>query len=209
MARNYAAEIDTLKKDLSEIKEMLKPMIAMKASFNEPHKKVGQIEKMPFMHPDPNIMNILDRLENDCGSKDQTGCITYIGVFSSGGRQADWIRHEVNTDDLLKLIENKMAVKVLACIGNNDRLNILLSILKKPMTVAQLVEECGYGSTGQVYHHLKPLISADLITEDSKSEAKGVYFIQPHRVQGIIMLLAGISDMLDPQYTKGDWDQSS
>ena len=95
----------------------------------------------------------------------------------------------------------------MACIGSRDRLGILLSILKKPMTVAQLVEECGYNSTGQVYHHLKPLLAADLITEDKKNEGKGVYVIQPHRVQGILMLLAGISDMVDPTYTQGQWEE--
>jgi len=214
MQRDYGMEIDNLQKELSKIKELLQIFTPgllqehMKTSANEPHKKVGHIEKMPNMHPDPNIMNILDCLENNCGSKGENGCITYIGVFSSGNRQSTWIRNEVNTKDLLALIENKMAGKVLACIGNNDRLNILLSILKKPMTVAQLVEECGYNSTGQVYHHLKPLVAADLVIEDNKNKGKGVYVIQPHRVQGIIMLLAGISDMLDPQYTQGNWEQS-
>ena len=76
------------------------------------------------------------------------------------------------------------------------------------MTVAQLVEECGYNTTGQVYYHLKNLIATDLVIEDNKNQGKGVYVIQPHRVQGIIMLLAGISDMLDPQYTQGNWEQS-
>ena len=97
---------------------------------------------------------------------------------------------------------------MLACIGSSDRLNILLAILKKPMTVAQLVEECGYSSTGQVYHHLKPLLAADLIAED-KQEGKGVYVVQFHRVQGILMLLAGISDMVNPEYTKGNWEEES
>jgi hypothetical protein len=50
------------------------------------------------------------------------------------------------------------------------------------------------------------LVAADLVVEDNKNKGKGVYVIQPHRVQGIIMLLAGISDMLDPQYTYGNWE---
>ena len=49
------------------------------------------------------------------------------------------------------------------------------------MTVAKLVEECGFNSTGQVYHHLKPLIAADLVIEDPQSENRGVYIIQPSR----------------------------
>jgi DNA gyrase subunit B len=155
---------------------------------------------MTNMHPDPAIMNILDRLENVCGEEGGTGRITYIGVFSSGGRQSTWIKNETNTDDLLRLIENRMAEIVLNCIGNSDRLNILLALLRKPMTVAALVEKCGYNSTGQVYHHLKPLLAADLVTED-KHSAKGTYIVKPHRVQGIIMLLAGIRDMLDIEFS--------
>jgi len=207
MERNYGTEIDSLKRELSDIKELLQSVALTKADQNEPKKQVGRIEKMINMHPNPSIMKILDNLENICGENGQSGAMTYLGVFSSGNRQSTWIRNEVNTENLLSLVENRMAEKVLACIGNNDRLNILISILRKPMTVSQLVEECGYNSTGQVYHHLKPLVSADLVVEDSKNEGKGVYVIQPHRVQGIIMLLAGISDMLDPQYTQGNWEE--
>lgn len=206
MDRDYGVEIDSLKNELSEIKQLLYAFTNPDKKLNEPKLQKERIQKMPNMHPDPSIMNILNCLENVCLQSNQSGAITYIGLYESGGRQSTWIRNEVNTDSLLTLIENKMAEKVLNCIGNSDRLNILLSILKKPMTVAQLVEECGYNSTGQVYHHIKPLIAADLIIEDIKNTGRGVYVVQPHRVQGIIMLLSGISDMLDPQYTQGDWD---
>jgi DNA gyrase subunit B len=206
MERDYGSEIDSLRNELSEIKQLLQFFTRTKEVSNETNAHSGRIHKMVNMHPDPNIMGILNNLENTSEHSKQSGAITYVGVYESGGRQSTWIRNEVNTDSLLSLIENKTAEKVLNCIGNSDRLNILLSILKKPMTVAQLVEECGYKSTGQVYHHLKPLITADLIIEDDKNASRGVYIIQPHRVQGIIMLLAGISDMLDPMYTQGAWE---
>ena len=51
---------------------------------------------------------------------------------------------------------------------------------------------------------MKPLLAADLVVEDEQQ--KGVYIIQPHKVQGIIMLLAGISDMVDETYTQGTWE---
>ena len=206
MDRDYGVEIDSLKNELSEIKQLLYAFTNPDEQTKEPTIKSERIHKMTNMHPDPSIMNILNRLENACLQSEQSGAITYIGLYESGGYQSTWIRNEVNADSLLSLIENKMAEKVLNCIGNSDRLNILLSILKKPLTVAQLVEECGYNSTGQVYHHLRPLIAADLIIEDIKNAGRGVYIVQPHRVQGIIMLLSGISDMLNPQYTQGDWD---
>ncbi|MBS7315410.1 MAG: ArsR family transcriptional regulator [Clostridiaceae bacterium] len=168
-------------------------------------KMAGHIQKMGNMHPDPHIRAILDHLEDQAGRESMTGAITYLGVYSSGGRQSTWVRNGVNTDDLLRLIEDHTAERILACIGNNDRLNLLLALLRRPMTVAQLVEECGYNSTGQVYHHLKPLIAANLVAEDDHGNGKGRYIVVSRRVQGIIMLLAGISDMLDPSYTESDW----
>ena len=49
---------------------------------------------------------------------------------------------------------------------------------------------------------MKPLLAADLIVETGK----GIYVAQQHKVQGIIMLLAGIADMVDETYTKGCWE---
>lgn len=153
-------------------------------------------------------MEMMNRLENSCGEQGDRGRITFLGVFSSGGRQANWIKNDVSADNLLNLVTDHTAEKVLNCVGSSDRLNILLAVLKKPMTVAQIVEECGYNSTGQVYHHLKPLLAADLIVEDKRSDIKGLYVVQPHRVSGILMLLAGISDLTDTQYTRENWEET-
>lgn len=205
MERDYGKEIDLLREELAEIKRLLAGQPARADALVPANKKVGHIEKMENMHTDTAIMEILDRMENSCGEDGTTGRVTYLGVFSSGNRQSTWIKNGAHTDDLLKLVEDNSAERVLACIGSSDRLRLLLAILRKPRTVAQLVGECGFSSTGQVYHHLKPLIAADLVSEDAENEGKGVYVIVPHRVQGIIMLLAGISDMVDTTYTKGEW----
>lgn len=207
MERDFAKEIDDLKKELSEIKELLTLMGTLSSpnNSNEKPQMAGHVQKMPNMHKDKNIMSILNQLEDSCGNNKQTGAITYLGVYASGGRQSTWVRNNIDTGILLELIENKTAGKVLSCIGNNDRLNILLAILKKPMTVAEIVEECKLNSTGQAYHHMKPLLAADLIKEDDSCPSKGTYIVQPHKVQGIIMLLAGIYDMVDETYSKGTW----
>ncbi|MCL2098860.1 MAG: transcriptional regulator [Oscillospiraceae bacterium] len=210
--RNLEFEIDEIKKQLEGLKagdmKMILEFIAQNGASGkaESKKHIGHVVKIPDMHPLPEIQAVLDRLENSCGENGETGRVTYVGVFASGGRQSTWVKNEKSTDELLNLIETGMAGKVLNCIGSNDRLNILLSILKKPMTVAELVTDGGYNSTGQVYHHLKPLIAADLVKEDDNA-AKGTYFVQPHKVQGIIMLLAGISDMVDEEYSKGSWEE--
>lgn len=154
---------------------------------------------------DKRLSEIMEELCIKTVDDGSTGFITYLGVHATGGHQSNWISKQVDTDKLLELIESNVAAQVLTCIGNNDRLNMLLALLREPRTVAQLVEECGYNTTGQVYHHLKPLLAADLVKEDEHG-TRGRYIIQPHRVQGIIMLLAGISDMLDTKYTQGNWD---
>lgn len=209
--RNLALEMDKLKDELAQIKVLLtqnlgdtiKEALAEKGVDPEPTgERVGRIHKMK-MHPDKNVDAIMDRLQVDCGITGDSGRISYMGVFSSGDRQSNWVRHNVNTDILFELAESGKAAQVLSSIGSNDRLKLLLTLLKKPMTVAQLVEQAGFTSTGQVYHHLKALQAADLIVEE-----KGRYSVRHHRVQGIIMLLAGVSDMVDEAYTRGDWSEA-
>lgn len=209
MERNYGAEIDSLnaeicslKKELQKLSESVESFVQSQMKYDE--KPLKNIHQMKNMHPDRRLSEIMEELCALTDKKGTTGMITYLGVYSSGGRQSNWIRNEVCTDDLLALIENRTAEKVLNSIGNSDRLNILLALLKKPMSVAETVTECQLNSTGQAYHHMKPLLAADLIVEDANN--KGVYVVQPHKVQGIIMLLAGICDMVDETYSKGTWE---
>jgi len=208
MERNFGEEIDILKQQMNDMQATM--MAALKqfapqlppCATGEANPTVGHVEKMIGMHPDERISSLISDLEDSCGADGSTGRITCMGVFASGGRQSTWVKNSLNTDDLLALIENRTAEKVLACVGSTDRLNMLLAILRKPRTVAELVSDCGFSSTGQVYHHLKPLLTADLVVEDKAH--RGSYIIQPHRVQGLIMLLAGVADLVDGTYTQGE-----
>ena len=219
MDRNYGVEIDAINEQLSEIKKML-------AEFAKPtHTKEGAKPqktgdfaqgmltretfqgKLAEICEDTRLTEVFIEHAEKVHNHGNTGLITYLGAYSSGGQGSVWVREQVDANMLLELIESNAAAKVLACIGNNDRLNMLLALLRAPRTVAQLVEECGYNTTGQVYHHLKPLLAADLVKEDDHN--RGNYMLQPHRVQGVIMLLVGISDMLDTKYTQGDWEPAA
>ena len=202
MARDFGKEIDSIKNQIDALQKMMESAFETKKADKNEHETVGHVQKMKDMHPNAHVSACLDEIENTAGVNGQTGAITYLGVFSSSGRQSTWAKHCVNTDDLLDLVTNNVAGKVLSCLGNSDRLNILLALLKKPMSVADLVTECHLNSTGQAYHHMKPLLAADLIVEDTK----GIYVVQPYKVQGIIMLLAGISDMYDETYAKSNWE---
>ena len=156
--------------------------------------------------------NLRNDVRRFCQYSNHVGTIATVGYFDAGthagGEASQWWSLTVDAGDLLKLIENRTAEKVLTCIGNNDRLSLLLALLKKPNTVAGLVENFGYSSSGQVYHHLRPLLAADLVFEDKKSDVKGTYRVRPHRVQGIIILLEGIYYLTHTEFTKGDWDEA-
>ena len=130
MEHDYSADIENLKKEVEEIKALF--MEFTKHHNDKPSEKeeseFKKVHPMKNMHPDPKLSSIMDRLCKLTDEEDRTGSITYLGVFTSGKRQSNWIQNEVNTDDLLKLIENKSASSVLQCIGNNDRLNLLLAL---------------------------------------------------------------------------------
>lgn len=213
MERDYGKEIDSLREQMENFQNTVSPQLEeLRAMVQEllpgkpGAKKPTNSRATPAMHPDGRLNELMDELEQKTAERNGSGLIAYLGVYQSGGQQSNWIRSTVPTEDLLSLIESGIAGKVLACIGNANRLAILLEILRGPKTVAALVEKCGFGSTGQVYHHMKPLLAADIVVEDEHQ--KGFYVIQPHKVQGVIMLLAGISDMVDETYTQGTWDSA-
>ena len=222
MSVDFEKEIEDIKKNIKEMYEMLRNDVDMQKINHQVSATVNELMSKfiyqsrpaepsePTPPPEPKVYADIDqtkqlwetliqkRIDNNV-----SGYITYFGDFSASDRESKWMSPYVNTDELLTLIEDKSAVKVLNCIGNSLRLDILLAILKQPMTVAELVEHFGSNSTGQIYHHLGPLMTADLIVEDKNH--KGVYIVQPHRVQGILMMLAGIKDMIDTKYTEGNW----
>ena len=42
--------------------------------------------------------------------------------------------------------------------------------------------------------------------EASEEEGRGIYAARPYRIQGILLLLAGVADLVDDQYTRGKWE---
>jgi DNA gyrase subunit B len=200
MTRDFGEEIDSLKAELRQIRMLLMerhlpPIQPVQAGDDKPILSVEGTEQ---------LNTLLKQLILYTEEQDKTGAVAYFGTFKSGDneatRQSIWAS-TINSDELLALNDNHALEKVLASIGNSQRLAILLALLKNPMTVVQLIEALGANSTGQIYHHLKPLVAANIIQEE-----KGVYALIPHRVQGIIMLLCGVHDLLDTRYTSGSWE---
>ncbi len=192
MDRDFSAELDEIKAELKKLKEFY---MRSSSKAEEGGKNWKRVEPIRNMHPDSRLSGMMTEMCAHAEESGASGLVTYMGVFSSGGRQANWIKNEVNADDLLRAVEDRTPERVLACVGSNERLNILIALLKKPMTVAEIVKKCGFGSTGQAYHHMKPLLAAGIIAEGEEGAGKGVYVVRFDKVRGIIMLLAGICEL--------------
>ena len=57
----------------------------------------------------------------------------------------------------------------------------------------ELVERLNMGTTGQLYHHMKALLGADLLVQ----EERGGRYSLPERALPVLLLLAAASDLLD------------
>lgn len=194
MARDFAAELDQLKKDVEEIKKLLKSK-----------KDSVPLQRTRSSTMPPEAQKQIDELRiwaEETGN--QRGVVSYKGFHYSSGRESHWAASHCTVKELLAMPQDKVAT-VFSALGNQQRLDILLALLEQPMTVAQLVEKLQMKTTGQAYHHLNSLIAADLLEEVKEAE-KGTYAVKGHRVQGIIMALVGVNDLIDITYSSGNWE---
>jgi len=187
MNRDYGTEIDELRKDIAEIKNLLDPKQKYAKKWSpESEAKVSEVKRWA------------------AANDSDIGAIIYHGFFESGNREAKWnLRNCVK--DLLDMPQDKLSV-VLTSLGNLQRWEILCALLKKPMTAAQLVEEFDMKTSGKAYHHLKSLIAADLL-EEVKDAEKGTYAVKGHRVAGVILIMTGVYQLIDTYYSSGEWKE--
>ncbi|MSR98437.1 winged helix-turn-helix transcriptional regulator [Arthrobacter sp. BL-252-APC-1A] len=75
--------------------------------------------------------------------------------------------------------------ETLASLGNPVRLSILRAVLGGTETVAQLVEELGAGTAGQIYHHVNQLLAQGWLAAHARSR----YRIPAPRVIPLLAIL--------------------
>ncbi|PYG00119.1 Helix-turn-helix domain-containing protein [Georgenia satyanarayanai] len=98
-------------------------------------------------------------LEGLQAREEDPGAVLLVGhVELPDGRRAQWQLGAV-TDDLLGADWTEGA-DVLVALGHPVRLRLLQRVLGGAMTVAELVDTDGVGTSGQVYHHLRQLTAA-------------------------------------------------
>jgi DNA-binding transcriptional ArsR family regulator len=83
------------------------------------------------------------------------------------------------------------AADVLAALGNPVRLEIVRRLLLGGETVQQLQEIPELGTSGQLYHHLRDLQTAGLVTQ----RRRGRYGVAPDKVVPALIIIAAATSM--------------
>jgi DNA gyrase subunit B len=169
-ARDLTAELDLLKHQMNDMQKQLNQLLVRKTANSG-----------PSVAP-----------EAEAGHT-AAGAIYYSGHFQNNSSRYRWEPQERNVRHLIDT-DGEKAAKILAALGHKQRVDILRALLGKPQTGAELVELLNMGTTGQLYHHIKALVGADLLQQEERG---GKYSIAQHRSLPMLVLLAAVTDLLD------------
>ncbi|CAM3589258.1 MULTISPECIES: ATP-binding protein [Paenibacillus] len=172
--RDVIREIEALKQQMSELQQLVYQLLLDRKPENRPVRQA----------------------QNDVSGSDEPfkerSSVFYAGTVFSQGQGLRLEPQERQMADLLD-IQTEKAAKIITALGHKQRLDILKTVLAAPLTGSELVERLHMGTTGQLYHHLKALLGADLLQQ----EPGGRYTVPKHRQLPLLLLLAAAGDMLD------------
>jgi hypothetical protein len=127
----------------------------------------------------------LEGLRRQIG-EDNAGAVLYTGTVDlPTGEHYDW-QFGTAVDDLFEADWSDRAA-TLAALGHPVRLQLLRRVLGGARTAATLATDEGLGTTGQLYHHLRLLVSAGWL----HSSGRGTYGVPGERVVPLLVILSG------------------
>jgi len=133
----------------------------------------------------PDVYWALDGLRERIG-EDNAGAVLYTGTVDlPTGEHYDW-QYGTGVDDLLEADWADWAA-TLSALGHPVRLLLLRRVLAGVRTAADLGADEALGTTGQLYHHLRLLVSAGWL----HSSSRGQYAVPGERVVPLLVVLSG------------------
>jgi len=127
------------------------------------------------------LTGLRDRLDED-----SSGAVLYTGsVDLPTGEHFDW-QYGSPVDDLLDADWSQWA-GTLGALGHPVRLQLLRRVLAGTRKAAELAADASLGTTGQLYHHLRQLVSAGWL----HSATRGHYAVPGERVVPLLVILSG------------------
>lgn len=105
-------------------------------------------------------------------------------VTTPDGRHYEWQETRLVEDVLDGGWED--AAAALSALASPVRMQLLREVLRGRTSAAELVELDAFGTSGQVYHHLRQLTAAGWL----RSVARGRYTVPPERVVPLLVAVA-------------------
>jgi DNA-binding transcriptional ArsR family regulator len=136
----------------------------------------------PAAEPDDDVFWALHGLQARVGPP---GAVLFTGTVTlPGGGQVEWQEGRLAAE----LLDHdwSQAAASLSALAHPVRLLLLREVLQGITTAAQLSEHPGLGTSGQLYHHLRQLVSAGWL----RSSARGQYDVPADRVVPLLTVLA-------------------
>ena len=136
--------------------------------------------------PPADMFWALTGLREQIAADDGSGAVLYTGTVDlPTGEHYDW-QYGAMVDDLMGSDWSSRA-GTLNALGNPVRLQLLHRVLGGTRTAAELATDEGLGTTGQVYHHLRQLVSAGWL----QTSPRGRYAVPGERVVPLLVILSG------------------
>ncbi|WP_274366286.1 ATP-binding protein [Paenibacillus thermotolerans] len=181
--RDYGAELDSLTARMEQLERLVGQWIDRSGSREGAGSSSGSGSGVYRYSPTS---------EPAADGHDGLGALFFSGQYN-GTNRLRWSPQRKSVDQLLGVDSDK-AGKILSAIGNKLRLDIVTAVLHEPLTGPEIVERLNMGTTGQLYHHIKALLGADLLAQEERG---GKYYLPPHRTLPFLLLLAACYDLLD------------
>ena len=112
-----------------------------------------------------------------------TGGVVFAGVVGSGPRAVEW-QQGLPTERLAEEDWSRRA-GALDALGHPVRLQLLQAVWQGTDTVAALAGLSGFGTTGQIYHHVNQLAAAGWLV----TVRRGHYAVPPERLIPLLVIL--------------------
>lgn len=115
-----------------------------------------------------------------------SGAVMMVGtVTAPNGHSADW--QYTQTTEALFAGDFAARAEVLSAIAHPIRLTLLQRLLTDAETVNDLQRTGEFGTTGQIYHHLRQLVSAGWL----RTTGHGRYEVPAQRLVPLLTMLTG------------------
>jgi DNA-binding transcriptional ArsR family regulator len=194
------ARVDALAEDVSALSQAILHLQASERPTSPPTVTERSRDQS---FPKDALWAATDEIAQRAAAQGVRGLVSYAGCYTADGgahgREYRWEREQ--TAERLLGQDDEMVARVLAALGNKQRLALLKAILAQPGTATELVDRLGLSSSGVAYHHLNTLVAAGLI----RSTDHGQFAFVGHQGPAFLVLLSGVWQMLYTRYGTGVW----